>query len=123
MDEDTPQPEPEKPRFLLPDGCKDLIDALRLRQQHTSEGDLEIDFPGPSVSAPPTPPPLGFPANVTIPDPVTVGDLASALHLKPFQLIHSLMQFNIFAAPGTQLEFNTASVICAQHGVTAHKVA
>jgi hypothetical protein len=28
MDEDTPQPEPEKPRFLLPDGCKDLIDAF-----------------------------------------------------------------------------------------------
>jgi hypothetical protein len=29
MSEEPPEPESEKPRFLLPDGCKDLIDALR----------------------------------------------------------------------------------------------
>jgi hypothetical protein len=28
MNEDAPQPEEEKPRYLLPDGCKELIDAL-----------------------------------------------------------------------------------------------
>jgi len=31
--EDTPDPDSEKPRFLLPEGCKDLIDALRVQQQ------------------------------------------------------------------------------------------
>jgi hypothetical protein len=118
MDEDTPQPEPEKPRFLLPDGCKDLIDALRLQQQSAEAELSEVDI---STRADATPQPL--PASVALPDPVIVRDLASALHLKPFQVVGSLMQFNVFASLNTALDFNTASTLCSHYGVAATKVA
>jgi hypothetical protein len=32
MNESAPQPEEQLPRYLLPDGCKDLIDALRQQE-------------------------------------------------------------------------------------------
>jgi hypothetical protein len=47
MNEDTLQPESEKPRFLLPEGCKDLIDVIRLQQkaeEETEDFDPEITF-------------------------------------------------------------------------------
>ena len=71
MDEDHPQPESEKPRFLLPDGCKDLIDALRLQQQ--------IDETDSFYDTPPTSTNLPLPISVALPDLVIVSDLASAL--------------------------------------------
>jgi hypothetical protein len=119
MDEDTPQPEPEKPRFLLPDGCKDLIDALRLQQQQPEEAEL----PEPGISTPADDTPQPLPASVALPDPVIVRDLAFALHLKPFQVVGSLMQFNVFASLNTALDFNTASTLCSHYGVAATKVA
>ncbi len=117
VDEDMPQPEPEKPRFLLPDGCKDLLDALRLRQQ-ADEAESSQDTP-----STPTDLPQPLPASVALSDPVVVRDLASALHLKPFEVIGSLMQFNVFSSPNTQLSFETAAALCSHYGVTATKVA
>ncbi|MEP6667991.1 MAG: hypothetical protein ABJF10_02495 [Chthoniobacter sp.] len=93
--EDDPQPEPEKPRFLLPDGCKDLIDVLRQREKQ--------------------------PPSVTIPDPITVRELAATLHLKPFQLIGSLMELNVFATINAPLQFGVAAKLCARYGVVAVK--
>ena len=116
MDEDMPQPEPEKPRFLLPDGCKDLIDALRLQRQIDG---AESSQDGPSS----TQLPQLLPTSVALPDPVVVRDLASALHLKPYQVIGSLMQFNVFASFNTELDFDTASKLCSYYGVAATKVA
>jgi hypothetical protein len=116
MDEDMPQQEPEKPRFQLPDGCKELIDELRLQQQ-TAEAESSQ---GSSSSSPDSPQPL--PTSVALPDPVAVRDLASALHLKPFEVIGLLMQFNVFSSLNTQLDFDTASALCTHYGVAATKV-
>ncbi len=47
MDEDEPPSKSEKPRFLLPNGCKDLIDLIRLQQkaeEETEDSDPEITF-------------------------------------------------------------------------------
>ena len=119
MDEDTPQQGPEKPRFLLPDGCKDLIDALRLQQQQSAGAELSQH----DNSTPPDSAPQPFPASVALPDPVIVRDLASVLHLKPFQVVGSLMLLNVLATLNTALDFNTASALCSHYGVSATKVA
>jgi hypothetical protein len=113
----TPQPEPEKPRFLLPDDCSDLIDVLRSYGQ--------IDEGGSSLSAPPpcTDLPQSLPKSVALPDPLGVRELASALHIEPFQVIGSLMQLSVYCSLNAPLNFDTASSVCAKYGVVATKVA
>ncbi len=53
---------------------------------------------------------------IHIKPPIIVKDLASQLGLKPFQLIHELMEMNIFAAINHTLEPEVATKICANHG-------
>jgi hypothetical protein len=102
----------EKPRYLLPDGCKDLIDALRLERG----SELSAD----SIAASPAAEPM--PASISIPDPVLVRDLAAALHLKPHEVIRMLMQHNIFANQHSEIEFSKVLSICAKLGVVAHQI-
>jgi hypothetical protein len=99
--EDDPE-EPEKPRFLLPDGCKDLVDALRLQEKQSVPYLL----------------PCGA---IVISDAVTVRDLASVLCVKPFELIGSLMDLNVFASINSSIRFATAAAVCARYGVVAQK--
>ena len=120
MEEDTPQHEHERPRFLLlPDGCKDLIDALRLPQK---QGDAS-GLADPHISFSAAEPPQELPSSVTLPDPVSIRDLASALHLKPYKVVCSLIRLKIFASLNAELDFNTASTVCSYYGVAATKVA
>ena len=63
-----------------------------------------------------------FPKSVSVPDPISVGDLAVALHMKPFILVAALMDLNIFASLSTALDFDTVSTFCSRHGVVAHKI-
>ena len=53
--------------------------------------------------------------------PVVVRDLAGAMNLKPFQIIHDLMEMNIFAAITNTLEPDIAAKICAKHGYVFEK--
>lgn len=120
MDEDNPQQESEKPRFLLlPDGCKDLIDSLRLQQQQAEASELAY----PIISFSPAEPPQELPASVTLPDPVSIRDLALALHLKPYKVVGSLIRLNVFASLNSEIDFYTASTVCSHYGVAATKVA
>jgi translation initiation factor IF-2 len=48
--------------------------------------------------------------------PIIVRELAQQIGLKPFQLIHDLMEMNIFAAINHTIEQDTAAVICKKHG-------
>lgn len=110
------QPE-EKPRYLLPEGCKDIIDALRLQQRGSpSEHSLEECAPALGADSEPRPP------DITLTDPVRVADLASALRIKPHLVIGALMHFNVFATLQTQIQFSTARELCRLYGVAAHRV-
>src|SRR5438132_427427 len=123
MPDDAPEEEPEieKPRFLLPEGCKDLIDVIRLQQQREEHAEAErACF---SISVTDASPEQPLPKSVRLPDSVTVGDLASALHLKPFKVICSLMELNVFASLNTKIDYRTARTVCLHYGVTAHRVA
>ena len=106
MPEDVESPD-EKPRYLLPDGCKDLIEALRLEEHETDAA--------PEESEP-------LPTTVAVPDPVAVADLAERLHLKRYVVLKTLMDSGIFATLQTELDFGLASRVCSLHGVIAHKI-
>ena len=107
-EEEEPIPPEPEPRFLLPGGCKDLIDVLQLKGRPFGDmGNL------------PTP---VLPVSVAIPEPVAVEQLALALNLKPFAIIDSLMRLNIFATVETLLRFDVASEVCARHGVRADRL-
>jgi translation initiation factor IF-2 len=93
----------------------------------------------PTLSKPPVPPvqvvrpepvpvvtaELPAPAGATgddkvihIKPPIIVRELAQQIGLKPFQLIHDLMDMNIFAAINHTIEPDIASAICKKHGYT-----
>jgi hypothetical protein len=60
---------------------------------------------------------------IVIPDPVIVRELASVLRVKPFELISSLMELNVFASIHSAIPFETAASVCAHYGIVAQRVA
>ncbi len=53
---------------------------------------------------------------IHIKPPIVVRDLAQQLGLKPFQIIHDLMELNIFAAINQSIEPDVAARLCEKHG-------
>ncbi len=49
-------------------------------------------------------------------DPMAVRDLASALGLKPFQVVADLIQMKQFKKPDEEVDFETASAIATKYG-------
>lgn len=114
MNEDPGLLDFEKPRFLLPEGCKDLIDAIRLQE-------LNAALAAAMTRQSPTPAQHGLPVCVTISEFVRVDELAAMLLLKPFDLIEVLIEFHIFASTTCEISFDTAAKVCAHFGVAVHK--
>src|SRR5215813_967403 len=77
--------------FLLPEGCKDLIDALRLKPQ-TKLHSLPAIFapPAPSEKLLPLPFIIGEISMAAM--PMSVRQLAELLKQKPFEIIGDLME-------------------------------
>ncbi len=71
----------------------------------------------PAPAAEPSPP-VGDDKIVHIKPPIIVRELAQQIGLKPFQLIHDLMDMNIFAAINHTIEPDVAAAICKKHGYT-----
>jgi translation initiation factor IF-2 len=63
-------------------------------------------------------PSVGDEKIVHIKPPIIVRELAQQIGLKPFQLIHDLMDMNIFAAINHTIEPDVAAAICKKHGYT-----
>lgn len=110
--------------YLLPPGCKDLSDALKLKQQqvqsllhHLPELSGGHDTaPKPWKPATPLPPIKG---QIFIPPHTTVRKLAALLEKRPFQIIGDLMQLGMFATVDFLLDFKTISRVARMHGFTA----
>ncbi len=49
--------------------------------------------------------------------PFTVKDLATAMSIKPFQVISDLMEMNIFASINQTIEADVATKVCTKHGM------
>jgi translation initiation factor IF-2 len=103
--------------YLLPEGCKDLIDVQKLEAQKKA---LEQErTPKPPVPRP-LPPIVG---EVVIPAQTTVLQLASILTQKPFQIIADLMEIGVFATVNQELDFDTIAKVTRRHGYTAKNAA
>src|SRR5262245_16121799 len=112
--------------FLLPDGCKDLIDVLKLKEhQEFGFGPLQAlpaQFNLPELPPqPPTLPPVN--GELIIKSPTTVQDLAAQLGQKPFKIIAELMGIGIFASVSQVLSFKAISIIARQYGFIAKRAA
>ncbi|MEY2599007.1 MAG: Translation initiation factor [Verrucomicrobiota bacterium] len=55
---------------------------------------------------------------ISLKPPIIVRDLATALALKPFEVIRDLMGMNIFVNLNQSVEIDVASKICQKHGFT-----
>jgi hypothetical protein len=119
--------------YLLPKGCKDLIDALKLKACFLPQGYehlLNISKMKPQVSfkfkakqmQPPIPSPLPpLMGELVIPDQTTVAQLAALLGQKPVKIIADLMELGVFAAVSQLVDFNIVSDIARKYGYLAIK--
>jgi hypothetical protein len=97
--------------YLLPKGCKDLIDVLKLEAQH---------HPG----HPQTPLASPFPliaGALIVPEKMTVLELATLLKQKPFKIIADMMETGIFASVNQQIDFGVIARVAKKYGYTAMK--
>jgi len=93
--------------YLLPKGCKDLIDVLYLKGQARP-----VMKPTP-LPTKPLPPVNGV---VVLPGHTTVLELAAKLEQKPFRIVADLMEFGVFATVKQALDFNTLSKVTRKYG-------
>lgn len=100
----------KKRGYLLPEGCKDLIDVLKLDMQHNQD---------PSLVQPALLTPLI--GEMTVLDGMTVSQLAAALKQKPFRIIADLMQIGVFATVQQPLAFDIIAHVVRRYGYAAKK--
>jgi hypothetical protein len=131
-----------KRSYLLPAGCKDLIDLLRLEEQkRQSSNQLPFLQSGDMFTAgtedilapwklkkkkekEPKAGPIGSEAStheVLIPDSIVVMELANIAGQKPFKIIADLMEIGIFANLKQRVAFEAASQVLKKYGITAKK--
>jgi translation initiation factor IF-2 len=117
---DSPSAEP-KPKSVLPPISKIRPPILA----KAPEPAIQLVQPAQPVQAEPAPvnaseptPPILDDKIIHIKPPIIVRDLAQQIGLKPFQLIHDLMDMNIFAAINHTIEPDVAAAICKKHGYT-----
>jgi|ERR1041385_5267828 hypothetical protein len=129
-------PEQYQRSYLLPPGCKDLIDVLRLQELQNqattppaisgqaaitgaesfskvwkfNEKKLKPAFAHP-----------GFFLEVTLAAKVTVTYLASLLGRTPFQVAADLMELGVFATTHEQISFDDAARLLRKYGLSAKR--
>jgi hypothetical protein len=118
--------------YLLPKGCKDLIDAMRLKATIFPEGSepsfdisklkpqIFIFDPKHPLKPPALPPVVG---ELLVPNPTTVSQLAALLGQKPFQIIADVMELGVFANVNQTLDFKTISSVARKYGYLVIKPA
>jgi translation initiation factor IF-2 len=86
---------------------------------------VPVPVADPAPAAPPAPAPAPAPATADVPipgslitmkPPIVVKDLAARIGLKPFQVVHELMEMNIFATLNQVIDEETAKKVCERKG-------
>lgn len=142
MEDDEAPLESQPSRYLLPPGCKDLIDVLRqARSSPAASAKPDENLPeffwlGEATKPAGSPwnahvcqeqlakllPPAGTtPSVVYLPDSITVRELALHLNQKPFVLVAVLMVLGRFVSIQEHLTFAEAASLCAQFGTIAQR--
>jgi translation initiation factor IF-2 len=101
----------KKRDYLLPEGCKDLIDVWKPKAKPVQYRPAPLR-PLPSI--------IG---ELAVPDRMKVGDLAAVLKKKPFQIIADLMEIGLFVNVKQRVDFESISKVVRKYGYTAKRVA
>ena len=107
---DQPSEQSENRGFLLPPGCKDLIDALKL-QPH--QGPMH-----PSLWPGEIQPLIG---ELLIPDQTSVVQLAMLLDQKPFRIMADVLRLGLFVTIDEVLSFEIITVVARKYGFIAKR--
>ncbi len=102
--------------YLLPGGCKDLIDAIKLQSQPQAKVFLK------AAHAPATQLPA-IKGDLLVSEHSTAKELAGLLRQKPFKIIADAMQLGVFATVNQPLGFDTISQIARKYGYLAKRTA
>ena len=92
--------------YLLPEGCKDLIDVPKYRT-----------LPPPTPPEP-LPPVIG---EIEVPELMTVRQLAHVLKQKPFKIMADLMGFKVMVTLNQGISFDVISKVARKYGFTVRK--
>jgi|SRR5882672_3142157 len=133
-------PEQYQRSYLLPPGCKDLIDVLRLEElqkqalnlpeiagQATISGSenfskvWKLKKKSAKIASAEAFAQPGFFLEVMLPEKVTVDYLASLLGRKPFQIIANLMELGLFVTAQQEVAFEMAAKVLRKYGLMAKK--
>jgi hypothetical protein len=96
--------------YLLPEGCKDLFDALKLKAKRA-----------PEHSMPPLTLSSTFLIELGLPEHLSVAQLAGLLDTNASQIILDLMKLGLFTTLDQLLDFEMASQIVCKYGFVAKK--
>jgi hypothetical protein len=133
-------PEQYQRSYLLPPGCKDLIDVLRLQELvqdaglpplHSGQAAItgaetfskvwKLDKTKlkakPAVSLPDP----GFFLEVQLGERVTVQFLVSVLGRKPVQILSDLMDLGVFVSEDATINFEDAAKVLRKYGLKARQ--
>jgi hypothetical protein len=97
--------------YLLPPGCKDLIDVLRLNQSTPplwQQAQQRRPKPNPPVTH-----------HVKVPDPISVKQLIEFAGRKPYCIIADLMQLGLFVKIDGTVSFDIAARVLRYYGIAA----
>ena len=106
-------PDYSKRDYLLPPGCKDLIDVINLESAKRTEAHQHLgELRG-------VPPPIT--GDILVAGSTTVQQLAELLRQKPFKIIADLMELGVFAAVNQVVGFEAISKVARRYGYVAKK--
>src|SRR5215510_12511932 len=101
--------EPAEPKSVLPPISKIRPAASKTPEPKPAE-------PQPAPVEPEVSEEVAAAKTIHIKPPIIVRELAQQIGIKPFQLIHDLMEMNIFAAINHTVEPDVAAAVCKKHG-------
>jgi len=98
--------------YLLPKGCKDLIDAIKLKAKPPAKTGLRPQKQPPEIKG-----------DLSVSEHTTVRQLAALLGEKPFKIIADAMELGTFATVDQPLVFGVITQIARKYGYTAKRKA
>lgn len=104
----------KKRGYLLPEGCKDLIDVLKPKVPHKPITVI------PFTPSAPLPPIVGV---LTVGERMTIRELAALLKQKPLRIIGDLMELHVIAGLDQPIPFEVIAQVVRRYGYTAKNAA
>ena len=97
--------------YLLPEGCKDLMDVIKLQGKAQKKILLKPGSEPPKIKG-----------DLFVSDHTTVREIAASLAQKPFRIIADLMELGVFANVNQALDFEIISQIASKYGYVAKRL-